>query len=364
MDFLNLNIFLSIILATATSFVVSFVFIPTIIRMSFYKRLFDNIDERKVHKEKISRLGGVAIFSGFIIAVLLFVNIKETAYIGGLLVGTIILFFIGLKDDILLIAPFKKLMGQLVAALVLVFFGHTYITDLHGFFGIHQIHWTISIVLTLFVILVTINAFNFIDGIDGLSSSVGVVTTLAFCIWFVLSKEYNMSIIGFSLIAALIAFIRFNLFSTRLRIFMGDTGSMILGFVISFLAINFNEMNIDFRDNQYFILPAPAVAFGVLIIPYFDMLRVMYIRVLKGQKLFNADKNHLHHLFLKLGLSHKQVVLMVVVFNILFISLVYYLSSFVTIRRLLLLELLLVLLISFIPETIVRRKEKKKITTS
>ena len=348
-----------LIISALIAFLVTYITIPTIIRMSHFKNLFDETNERKLHTENIPRLGGIGFFAGLVISVLLFVDPSEMQCFGSFIAGLIILFFIGLKDDIIVIAPFTKFIGQFLATFIIVIFGNVMITDLHGFFGINEIHWLLGVVITFFVFLVTINAFNFIDGIDGLSSSIGMIASTAFGVWFVLVKEYYLAIISFSMASSLIAFLRFNLFCKKNKIFMGDTGSMIIGFVVSFLAIEFNQKNIGGID-AYHVLPSPAVAFGILIVPYFDMLRVMYIRILKGQKLFNADKNHIHHLFLRLGFSHKQIVLTVSLFNIAFIVLVFYFSSFITIRRLLLIELLIILFASFIPEIIVKRRKNKQ----
>jgi UDP-GlcNAc:undecaprenyl-phosphate/decaprenyl-phosphate GlcNAc-1-phosphate transferase len=360
MDIFQIDNNIILITSVLVAFIVTYITIPTIIGMARFKNLFDEIDERKLHTEQIPRLGGVGFFAGLLISVLLFVNTSEMIGFGGIIAGLFVLFLIGIKDDILVIAPLTKLIGQLIATVIIVLFGNTMITDLHGFFGINEIPWLIGFVITVFVFLVTINAFNFIDGVDGLSASIGLTTSAAFGVWFLLVKEYNMAIISFSLVAALFAFIRYNVFSKKSKIFMGDTGSMIIGFIVSFLAVHFNQMNIDVIDSRYFILPAPAVAFGILIIPYFDMLRVMYIRTIKGQKIFYPDKNHLHHLLLRLGFNHRQVVLTLVLSNMAFIALVFYLSSFLTIRRLLLIELIIVLLASFIPEILVKRKKTKK----
>lgn len=360
---MNINVFeyhYLIIASVIVAFFVSYITIPTIIRMAHHKNLFDEIDERKVHSEKIPRLGGIGFFSGMLISIMLFVDSSTFLGFGGFLSGLFILFLIGLKDDILVIAPLTKLIGQILASVVVIIFSGAMITDFHGFFGIHEIPWVVGFVLTIFVFLVTINAFNFIDGIDGLASSIGVITSSAFGLWFILIDDYNFATIAFTLAAALIAFIRFNVFSKKSKIFMGDTGSMVIGFVVSFLAVQFNELNLGLEGNKFYILPAPAVTFGILIIPYFDLFRVMYIRLLKGQKIFKPDQNHLHHLFLKLGLSHRMVVQILMVFNVLFIVASFYLSSFVTIRRLILLQLIFALAFSFIPESILKKRNEKK----
>lgn len=346
--------------AALLAFVITYITIPTIIRMSRFKKLFDIIDERKVHSEQIPRLGGMGIFAGLSISVLLFVNPEHFIGFGGFLAGLIILFFVGLKDDILIISPLTKFLGQIIAASIVVFFGGAMITNLHGFFGVNELHPVIGFVLTIIVFLTTTNAFNFIDGVDGLSASLGMTSALAFGIWFFLVGEYQHAIISVALIASLASFVRYNMFSKKNKIFMGDTGAMIIGYLLSFLAVKFNELNLSLdKSNPYFILPAPAVAFSVMIIPYFDMLRVIYIRLLKRKSIFFADKNHLHHLLLELGLSHKQITFLLTFVTILFIGLVYWLSGFVTIRRLLLIVLILALLLSFIPEILVKRKRLK-----
>ncbi len=363
MEFLqNQDIHLFIFLSFLCAFITSLIFIPTIVRMSHFKKLFDSIDSRKIHSSNIPRLGGIGIFAGLAMGMVLFVDTKEIIGLGGIVAGLLIIFFVGLKDDILIISPLTKFLGQLIAASIFIFFGDVMITNLHGFFGVHQIHWSIGFPLTLLIFLVTVNAFNFIDGVDGLSASLGIVAALAFGLWFYLTGFYNYAIISLALIGALAGFVRYNVFSQKNKIFMGDTGSMIIGFMLSFLAINFNELNLVIdKSNPYYILPSPAVSFAVMIIPYFDLMRVIYIRLLKKRSIVYADKNHIHHLLLDLGCSHKKITFILTTANMLFIALVYYLSGFVTIRRLLLVILIIAMLLSFIPEILVRKKKKKQV---
>lgn len=358
----KLNIEIVIFLVFSSSFLITFVTIPTIIRMARFKNLFDIVDQRKVHKQQIPRLGGMAIFAGFIVSILIFVDTKVFLFLGPFVAGLVIIFFIGLKDDILVISPFTKLMGQILAASIIIVLGNVIITNFHGFFGINDIHWFLGFIISLLIFLVTTNAFNFIDGVDGLSASLGAVSALLFGLWFFLVGEIQIFIISLAIFASLLAFIRFNLFSKKNKIFMGDTGSMIIGYVISFLVIKFNEVDLFLpKSNPYFIYPAPAVAFGLLIIPYFDMLRVIYIRILQGKNIYSPDNNHIHHLLLKLGFSHKKITFILVSYSLTFSAFVIWSSKFLTIRRLLLLELLIALLISFIPEYLVKKKEKKEI---
>lgn len=357
----KLNIDIVILLAFLTSFLITFITIPTIIRMARFKNLFDIIDKRKVHKQQITRLGGMAIFAGFIVTILIFVNTQIFLFLGPFVAGLVIIFFVGLKDDILVISPFTKLLGQIIAASIIIIFGNVIVTSFHGFFGINDIHWFLGFIISLLIFLVTTNAFNFIDGVDGLAASLGAVSAFLFGLWFLLVGEIQFFIISLSLFASLLAFIRFNLFSKKNKIFMGDTGAMIIGYVISFLVIKFNEIDLLLpKSNHYFIYPAPAVAFGLLIIPYFDMLRVIYIRILQGKNIYSPDNNHIHHLFLRLGFSHKKITFILVTFSLIFSAFVVWASRLLPIRRLLLIELLVVLLVSFIPEFLVKNKEKKE----
>ena len=356
----NIESKIMIFLVFFTSFFITYIIIPTINRTARFINLFDYVDNRKVHFQNVARLGGVAIFAGFIITVLIFIDTQKFAFLGPFVGGLVILFFIGLKDDLVIISPFTKLVGQIIAASVIIIPGNCIITNLHGFFGIHEIHWIVGFIISLLIFLVTTNAFNFIDGVDGLSASIGALSSLIFGIWFFLTNNFQLFYISFAVSAALLAFLRFNMFSKNNKIFMGDTGSMFIGYVLSFLVIQFNEIDLLVKStSQFFIYPAPAVAFGVLIVPYFDMLRVIYIRLLSGKHIYSPDKKHFHHLLLELGFSHKQVTFGLVSFSLIFSVLVFWASNYLTIRRLILVELLVVLLISFIPEILVKRKRNK-----
>ena len=343
------------------SFIVTFVAIPSIIKVANIKNLFDDPeDNRKIHTTKVPTLGGIAIFAGITIALLFFIDINTFPALKYLIISLIILFFIGIKDDILMIAPYTKMLGQIVASFVIVFFGEIQITNLHGFFQIFEISQFVGIPLSIFTVIVIINAINFIDGIDGLSASICIIISLTFGTWFYLVGEHDYVLISLAIIGSLIAFLRYNFSnSSTKKIFMGDTGSLIMGLLISVLVIAFNEKNIGLEDNPYFILPAPSVSFGILIVPLFDMLRVMFIRILKRKHILYPDKNHIHHAFLELGFSHKQIVAIIILVNIGFIILSFWLSTFVTIRRLLLIQLLLISFFTYIPSIVLKRKLKK-----
>jgi len=305
----------------------------------------------------VPTLGGMAIFSGLLLASLLWVDRSQCPNLQYIMASLLVVFFIGLKDDILIIAPLTKLYGQIFAALIIVVLGNLHFTNLHGFYQITEIPDWLGMGLSIFVILVITNAFNLIDGIDGLSSGLGILISSTFGIWFYLAGFLQQSIISFALSGALLAFFRFNVFSKTKKIFMGDTGSLILGLMISILVIEFNERNI-INDHPFPVYSAPSVSFGILIIPLFDMLRVMFIRVMTGKPIFFPDKNHIHHQLLKLGLGHKKAAFIIIFVNLAFIIFVFTFNQ-ISIRRLLLVILLMAMALSYIPPFLLELKKKR-----
>lgn len=342
-----------------TAFVVAYISIPTIVRVAKTKHLFDEPGLRSAHSSRTPTLGGLAIFAGFVLSSGIWINSSQFPEFQYIIAASIVVFFIGIKDDILIIAPVTKFSGQIVAALILIVFGGIRITNLQGFFGINEIDYISSLIISLLTILVIINGFNFIDGVDGLSASIGIITSGAFMYWFILAEEYQAAILSISLIGALLAFFLYNVFGLNNKIFMGDTGSLIIGLLLAIMVIKFNELNID-KTKAFAIYPAPAVSFGILIIPLFDLLRVMFIRIVTKRPVLEPDKNHLHHQLLQLGLSHIKVTLVISIVNLLFIYFVFYTSRFISIRRQLLLILIIALLFSYIPPFLLLRKKSKQ----
>ncbi len=346
-----------IIGALVASLIISLVSIPSIIKVAKLKHLFDEPDERTVHEYSVPTLGGLAIFSGFTVTSLFFCDILLIPELKYIVAGTIILFFIGIKDDILVIAPLTKLLGQIVVTFIIISASDLELTNIHGFFGIYEIPRYVGIPLTIFVFLVIINGFNLIDGIDGLSASIGIVSAGALGIWFFLVKEYQYAIVSASIIGALFGFLRYNVFSKKNKIFMGDTGSLIVGLIITVLIIKFNEMNIQ-KDFEYAKYSAPAISIAILTIPLFDTLRVMFIRFFQRKPLFKPDKQHIHHVFLELGFTHRQAVAIIVFINVLFIIAAMTLHKYMGIRRLTLVFLLTAMIVFYIPVWIKNKRKK------
>lgn len=215
-----------------------------------------------------------------------------------------VIFFVGIKDDILNISPIKKLGGQLLVSVILMFKSNLLITNMHGFLGIHEIHQSVSYFLTLVTIVVTMNAYNLIDGVDGLAGTISIVTCSALGFFFLTSNDLLYSLMAFSFSGSLVAFLIYN-FSHSNKIFMGDTGSMLSGTLNVILVIHFISTPIN--STMLTVSAAPAVGFGVLMLPLLDTLRVFAIRMFKGKSPFSPDRNHLHHLLLDRGLSHVQI---------------------------------------------------------
>ena len=214
-----------------------------------------------------------------------------------------ILFFVGIKDDLVGVDPNKKIFFQVLPALILIFFGNLKVDYLYGIMGFHHVDEVFSILLTCFIFIAITNAINLIDGIDGLAGGISTIACVTFGGWFLLTNHFAMACMAFTLAGALIGFLRFN-FSKTSKIFMGDTGSMILGFMLSFFAVRFVNLNTSFRFDPTAFFNAPIIAIVILIIPIFDTLRVFVVRILAGKSPFSADRNHMHHILLDNGLSH------------------------------------------------------------
>lgn len=305
-----------ILLSAGLSFIITFFVIPIIIRIAKEKKLFDEPDERKVHQDIIPTLGGLGIFAGFILAVLIGTPRSTGSELQYFVAAAIVLFFIGIKDDMVSLSASKKFAGQLIAAGILVKFGGIIINDMHGFLGFHQIPYAASIVLSFFTIIVITNSFNLIDGVDGLAGSLGIFTSFIFGVYFYSVGQINYAVMSFSLLGALVSFLIYN-FSPA-KIFMGDTGSLLVGLVNSFLVIKF--INIAAMPTSSIqIESAPAVGFAILMIPLFDTLRLFTLRILNRRSPFNPDRNHLHHFLLDIGFSHRNTTIVYVAANLIFV---------------------------------------------
>lgn len=315
---------LTVLLTGAGAFVITFLAIPAIIRVADQKKLFDLPDARKLHTRPIASLGGIGIFLGVFIATLLSVSFKINPEFQYFLAASLVIFFLGLKDDILIISATKKFLGQLAATAILIHLGDIRIDSMHGFLGIYELPQSISLLISYTTIIVTINAFNLIDGVDGLAGSLGVLSTAVFGIYFLMAGIPAYAMLSFAMTASLAAFLFFNY--NPAKIFMGDSGSLLLGLINSVLVIKFINAA-DAVAGQFPLTSSVAIGFSILIVPLLDTLRVFSIRISKGRSPFSPDRNHIHHLLLDRGLNHSQVSLICVGLNFSFIAISYFARS-------------------------------------
>jgi UDP-GlcNAc:undecaprenyl-phosphate/decaprenyl-phosphate GlcNAc-1-phosphate transferase len=300
--------------------------IPVIVRISKEKHLFDVPNHRKVNKQVVPNLGGIALFLGISIASLLCILDEPFHDFRYILVGMIILFFIGVKDDILIISPRKKLIAQIIGALILVIPGEIRLTDLHGIFGLHEIDYWLSLGISLLAIIAIINALNLIDGIDGLAAAIGILASSFFGANFIFLGNIPYAILSFATIGSLSSFAIYNVFGRKNKIFMGDTGSLLLGLLLSVFAIKYNEITIIAREMQYNF--APVFSLAILAVPLFDMIRIFIHRILQKRSPFSPDMNHIHHKLLKIGLNHRMSTFIILGGNLIIIGIVYASRSF------------------------------------
>ena len=312
----------NILLSGGLAFLITFFAIPVIIEVAKDKKLFDEPDERKVHKAVVPTLGGLGIFAGFIVASLLGVPSSVPPVFQYFVAAIMVIFFLGIKDDILILSASKKFIGQLVAAGIIIKFGGIQINNMHGFLGMHTIPHTASILLTMFTIVVITNSFNLIDGVDGLAGSLGLLTSSIFGAYFIATSQLMYAVMAFSLVGSLVAFLIYN-FSPA-KIFMGDTGSLLIGLLNAVFVIKFISIAAD-PGLGLPLQSAPAIGFAILIVPLFDTLRVVTIRVISRRSPFSPDRNHIHHFLLDLGLSHKMIAFTCLGANMIFIALAYFL---------------------------------------
>lgn len=351
-----------VILSFITAFALTFVAIPSIINIALKKGLYDEPDHRKSHSTPIPTLGGIGIFAGVIFSIILWTPFDVFGDLQYILCAFIIIFLIGAKDDISPVSPYKKLAGQIFAAFILVFKANVRLTSLYGIFGVYDIPELASIALSMFTILVIINAFNLIDGINGLSGSIALLIALSFGSWFLMVDRIDLAIVAFALSGSVIAFLKYNV--TPAKIFMGDTGALLIGLVCSILAIEFIEVHDEIRPSPYALKSVPAVTVGILILPLFDTLRVFVRRALKGKSPLSPDRTHIHHLLIDCGFSHMQATGILILANLFFIVLAVRLQGVGSLNLLLLILGLATILSVFLDMYASKRRRERAQTTN
>jgi UDP-GlcNAc:undecaprenyl-phosphate/decaprenyl-phosphate GlcNAc-1-phosphate transferase len=329
--------FIQIIFAIIVSALGAYLTVPIIVRVSKAKKLFDFPDERKINKMVIPNLGGISLFIGISLATLLCLNQLFFPDFRYILVGMIILLFIGIKDDIMVISARKKFIAQIICALILIIPGNIRFTNLHGVFGIYEINYMISAGISLLAIVAIINALNMIDGIDGLATALGTLISLTFGILFINMEQLTYAILCFAATGSLIVFYIYNVYGKVNKIFMGDTGSLIIGLLAAVFVIKYNEFSLNSIEQVN--NSSPAFSMAIISVCFFDMIKVSFIRIMKMKSPINPDMKHIHHKLLRLGFTHQKSTFVLIGSNL-------FLIAFVLICRSLNINLQLFLLIS------------------
>jgi len=317
MQYTSLLIFL-------TSFIVSWIAIPSIVKVAKEKCLFDRPNEkRKIHTKSIPNLGGVAIFLGFYFSTLMFRVLCDSVELSALCAASVLLFFVALKDDLICTAPKLRLFYQFIISLIIILVGQVYFSHLPFYESEGVMLKVINMMVSLVFIVAMINAVNFIDGIDGLAGSISLFIFLFFGFIFYQYNEYSYAFIALALAGSTLGFLLFNIHPAK--IFMGDIGSTLLGIFMAVFAIKLSNME-PLRLGFLPVKNPTCLAFALLIIPIMDMITVIIIRLSLKISPFFADKRHTHHRLLALGLGHHSITLTLLGFNI-FVVVVYFAAS-------------------------------------
>lgn len=322
------NLWVICIVSIIGAFLLSNRMFPIIIYTVRTKNLMDEPEGRSAHSSKTPTLGGVGVFATFCIAILIYGMfsgllrpdlIKLLALVG----ATTILLFLGIKDDLIAMSPKKKLVGQILSAALVVFATDIRVEGFYNIFGIGELPYIMSVLISMLIYVFVINAFNLIDGIDGLAGVIAILASSIFGLFFLVNGDKLMVVVTALLIGALLGFLKYNLSETK-KLFLGDSGSMFVGFLLAFQAIYLVQMNYQI-DSIFTIQNAPVFVISVLSYPVLDCLRVFVVRIKQKRSPFSADRNHIHHRILDLGLTHQQTTTSISVTNafvVLFIFLV------------------------------------------
>lgn len=298
---------LSFIVAAMAVFVVH----PSLVKIAHLKSIVDNPDARKLNKVPVPVLGGVGVFFG-----IMFSLSVAGYYVEGmniqfeLIIAMLIMLYTGVGDDILQLSPRLRFALQIFVVCLMMFLDGIYIDDFHGLWGIGRLPWYIAVTLTIFSCVGIINSINLIDGVDGLCSGYGVFASLAFAFCFLRMGDVSYAILAFAVAGAIFPFMLHNMFGERYKMFLGDGGSLVLGFICSLYV-----MRVIQSGNEVVSESTISLTLAVLAIPVFDTLRVMTARIIAKRSPFSPDKTHLHHMFIRLGYSHVITALNVIFLN-------------------------------------------------
>lgn len=358
---------LCILISFLVSMLLGLGLIPLVVRFCKVKRLYDLPNERKVHKAFVPRLGGVCFIPCIVVSFMLATAIVSSISDGASLslslwacyfsVGLLAIYSVGVVDDIVGVSPRTKFLAQIFAASILPLSG-LYINNLYGFCGISEIPFWVGAPLTVFVIVFIDNAINLIDGIDGLAASLAIIALFGFFVIFLSEDLLSYCIIVAGLLGVLVAFIRFNLFGKQgvNKIFMGDTGSLTLGFILGTLFVKCSMIR---ANAELPVVGGMPIACSFLIVPVFDVCRVIITRFIHRRPVFIADKNHIHHKMLRTGMTQHQALCSVVVMALFFISIDMLINQCIGFTMEIVVDILVWLFLQQLLDYFIRRNGKK-----
>lgn len=362
----NLSFELLSLLIVLQSFIVSYLIIPRIISIVRAKNLMDSPNQRSSHKERTPTMGGVAFFASIVCSLYL-LQAHDSYKIGlSLAVGLLILFYVGVKDDLVGVAPSTKIIGQMLAFIFMMDSNELAINSFNGFLGVYELPLWFSYSLGAFIIISIVNAYNLIDGINGSASMVGMMIFAIFSFIFYQTKDYYFTLLSLSCIGCLSAFLRYNI-SKNKGIFMGDTGSLLIGLIIGACTLRFLNLSVEelsLANVKYY--NKFVLIFIILFIPFVDTMRVFLIRILKHRSPFFADRNHIHHIMIDyMKLTHIQASLLLSFFNLVIFGLFYVANLYFSTITLFILLILFVigttLLVFYYNRSFAVRRNKQKI---
>jgi UDP-N-acetylmuramyl pentapeptide phosphotransferase/UDP-N-acetylglucosamine-1-phosphate transferase len=348
--------------------------IPQILLISFRCNLFDEVDERKIHKGVVPRLGGIAFMPSILISILFVLgmnclinnqNLDNLVFINAQSItfgicGILLLYLVGLADDLIGVRYRAKFVVQIASALMIIC-GGMWINDFHGVLGLHEVPWWVGYPLTILVVVFVINSINLIDGIDGLASGLTSIAMIIYGVTFIERGEYIYAMIAFAALGVLVPFFYYNVFGNaekHKKIFMGDTGTLTTGYIISFLT-----MKILYNDGVtcqcIFDANPVIIAISPLIIPCFDVVRVYFGRLRRGNNPFLPDKTHIHHKLLAAGLSQKSAMVTIVTSSLFLSAVCIYLSQILNINFLLLFGVLIFFVANLWISKLIRQRQNK-----
>lgn len=350
------------------------IIIPKIVLISKRKRLYDSINNRKSHTGAISRLGGVSFFPAIILSLMSTILASEnistmldlkikydllSINMSGYLAGATLLYFIGLADDVIGMGYKNKLYAQFVTGVFLVLSGLS-IVDFEGLFGIGELPLIVSVLLTIFVIIGVVNSFNLIDGIDGLCAGMAIIITAPLLVWFMINQSYMMTILASAFLGICSVFFIFNTKKGRLKLFMGDVGSLAIGFTIAYLLLMAIRMDND-SSSPYLLKSPLLIAFSMIFVPMTDALRVFSGRMMRKESPFYPDKTHLHHILLSYGFTHINCTYIILLMSLSIFLITLLLSFFLSSNILFILLLIYGIFIAYIIPTKILSPLKSKL---